>query len=250
MNLWQMMLMNEGLLPTVLRSAEGEGGAGGGGDVGAPPADGGAVETPPGDGASDTNADAGGEAETSLLGGANAEGGENAEGGAEGGEAPEAFDPAALTIPEGMTLPEDLGTEFSAIINNGELSPQERGQQLFDLYAKGLNSAGEAARKESVEAWTSMNKQWREETKALPEFSKGVDAELGAIKQTLMTLGAGDDFFTALNLTGAGNNPHVLQMLHKLTAPFREGGGVGGGANASRTRSSADVMYPSMKPQG
>ena len=247
MNLWQMMLMNEGLLPTLLRSAEGEGGAGGGGDVGAPPADGGAEVTPPNDGASTTTETSTETSEgTSALSAAGEEGGDTA---APEGEVA-AFDVGALTLPEGMEMPEELGGEFAAILNNPELAPQERGQQLMDLYAKGVGEAAEAAKGASLEAWQTMNNEWREAVKTLPEFSKGVDAEMGAVKQALITLGAGKDFFAAMDLTGAGNNPHVMQMLHRLTQPFREGSGVGGGANPTRTRSSADVMYPSMKPQG
>lgn len=153
----------------------------------------------------------------------------------------------ALKLPEGFTFPEEASTAFLALMNNAELAPQERAQQLIDLYAKQSVQAAEAGHAAQVEAWTKLNNDWRAEVAKLPEFSAGVEKELGAIKQVLVSkqFGADEKFFEALNLTGAGNNPHVLQMLHKLTAPFREGKAVGGVPTAptgDRLRS----MYPSM----
>lgn len=185
--------------------------------------------------------------------------GEGAEGAqSEGGEAPvagqspaPAFDPAQLTLPEGITITPEETSAFAEILN-GEFSPQERGQKLLDLYfsqQEALNKAGQEA---AISAWNTMNEQWREEVRAMPEFAGDLQAKLGGIKQALTTLGADENFFSALDLTGAGNNPHVLRMLAKLTAPYIEGGAVGGETTstvASKERMLA-TMYPTMQTKG
>lgn len=161
-----------------------------------------------------------------------------------------AFDVAALTLPEGITFTEEEGSAFAEVLN-GELSPQERGQKLVDLYLASQEAMNKAGQEAAVAAWNSMNEQWRTELRALPEFASGFEAGLGEIKQALTSLGAKDEFFHALDLTGAGNNPHVVQMLHKLTRPYVEGQSVGGEAPAVRSQATMlAAMYPSMQPKG
>lgn len=229
---------------------EGEG-VGGGGSEGASPAPGseggdvGSLSPPPS--ALDTGT------VTPVDPNANPASGDDTPAGGEGEGAkpndpppPDPFDAAKLTLPEGLTLPEEIGKTFADTLNNPDLSPQERGQALLDLYSKQMTEQAEAGMKAAADSWTEMTAKWRDEIKALPEFTGKVDAELGAVKQALISAGAGDEFFAALNLTGAGNHPAVVQMLHKLTTHLREGGAVGGATKPSSGKTRADIMYPSM----
>lgn len=163
-------------------------------------------------------------------------------------EPPVAFDIAALTLPEGITLDESTGKAFTELLNDAALTPQERGQKLFDLYTSNTTSLQTAAQEAQVAAWTDLNTTWRTEVDALPEFKGKVEVELAAIKQVLVgpEFKAPKEFFSALDLTGAGNHPAVLQMLHKLVAPYREGKPVVGDA-AVQAGSRLSAMYPSMK---
>lgn len=235
-----MRLMFEDKL---LRAPEGvEGGgadAGASGDEGAAPAAGEStgVNSPPED------------SPASALSSAGEADGEAAEAGDAGEAAGEAFDASALTLPEGFELPEGVGDKLSEILSS-DMSAQERGQALADLHTSMFTEAREAANAAAAEAWTNLNNEWMGAVRELPEFKNNIEAELGGVKQALVALGAGEDFFAAMDLTGAGNNPHVLQMLHKLTAPHREGAAVGGGATQSRGPSSAEKMYPTMRAQG
>lgn len=229
--MWKMkwQLLNE-----IPREGEGAGGAGGGsegagGDTGAGAEGQGTTPSP----------------EPSALSGEDTQaGGQDTQAGGEA-EAIEAFDVAKLALPEGFELPEELGKEFTKLVND-KMTPQERGQALLDLYTKQVEDQAKAGVEAGAKAWADLNAQWRDEIKALPEFAGKVDEELGATKQALLAAGATPEFFKALDLTGAGNNSHIVQMFHKLTQHLREGKGVSGGAKPMSARSAASIMYPSM----
>lgn len=235
---------------TLMRTLSAEGlGSGAAPSAEAPPAEGTAVEAAPSsllsnatDQPNATEVASGATAATPPP----AEGGLEGEGGQAEGAAPEApllFDPSALTLPEGFEIPEEQGAALAELLNDDKISPQERGQKLVDLYQTQLSQAAEQMAAQGREAWEAVNNQWRSQVQELPEFKGRVDEELGAIKQTLVSLGADQEFFDALNVTGFGNTPAGLKMFHILTKPFREGGPVGGGLQAPRTYAPGDRLY-------
>lgn len=240
---------------SLLRGAEGEGGGAGGGDGSGAPAgeagagDAGAASAP----AAAPSAEAPaktflGEKATSTEGAVAGAGEGNA--GAEGAKGA-AFDPAALTLPEGFEMTEELSTGLAGILNNAELSPQDRAQQLINLHANTVKSVVESVTQQLQESnmtlWRQTNDEWRAKIKELPEFKSDPDAEAGKVLQALKTVGASDEFFQALDLTGAGNNPAILQVLHRLAKPFMEGGSVASGDKASSGRQLGANIYTSTK---
>ena len=235
---------------SLLREAEGEGGGAGGGDgSGAPAGEAGAGEA----GAAPAPAAAEGEAPAKTFLGEKAEGGDagaKAEGDA-GEAAPAAFDPAALTLPEGFEMSEELSTGLAGILNNAELSPQDRAQQLVELHASTVKTVAESVTQQMQESnmalWKQTNDEWRDKIKELPEFKSDPDAEAGKVLQALKAVGASDEFFQALDLTGAGNNPAILQVLHRLSKPFMEGGSVASGDKAPSGRQLGANIYTSTK---
>jgi hypothetical protein len=164
---------------------------------------------------------------------------------AEGGEAPATFDLTAVKLPEGVTIDENVGKSFAEILSKADLSPQERGQQLIDLHVKALQDVQTTFTEQAKTTWTEMNDKWRAETIALPEFKGNPEAEAGKVMQALVAVGADEKFFQAMDLTGAGNHPAVMQVLHRLTKPFIEGGAVGGNGKAVSARKLGDNIYTS-----
>lgn len=163
----------------------------------------------------------------------------------------QALDAAALTLPEGFDFPDELRGEFAAVLGDEKLGPQERAQALLDLYAKQAGTFTEGLiskmAEESMAAYNAMQESWRTELRALPQFAgANLEPELGAIKQALLAQGADEKFFEALNVTGAGNHPAIVSMLHKLTLPLREGGAVSG-TSVGRAVNPARNLYPTMK---
>lgn len=242
------------------RNAENEGGGGGAGagGSGSGEGEGGAAPAAGGDAAPPAAATGGAQepAKTFLTekkggGEAAADAGEAKEGGeAEGeGEAPAAFDLTALTLPEGFELDEEVGKTFAEILSDDKLTPQERGQKFLDLHTTALKEVAESVKKQveeaSLKTYTEMNAKWRDEIKALPEFKANPDAEAGKVMQALLSVGANEDFFKALDLTGAGNNPAILQILHRLTSPLFEGTAVNGSGKPASTKRLGDNIYTS-----
>jgi len=156
------------------------------------------------------------------------------------GEAPAAFDLSAVTLPEGFTLEEEIGKTFAEIISDDKLTPQERGQKFMDLHTAALKTATEGVleqvKQANIEAYTKMNEGWRAQIKDLPEFKANPEAEAGKVMQALISVGAGEDFFKAIDLTGAGNHPAILQVLHRLASPHFEGTAVVGAGKANAPR--------------
>lgn len=230
-----------------LRNAEGVegGGAGAGGSSG--------TETSEGAAASEAGAEtaAPAPASTFLTEAAKpVEGGEEAKPAEAAAEAaPEAFDTTKLTLPEGVTVDEEASKAFSDILADPALSAQERGQKLFDLHSANLQELQKSVSQQMQDAnkatWEKMNNDWRSAIKELPEFKNNPDAEAGKVMQALKSVGAGEEFFAALNLTGAGNNPAILQVLHRMAQPFIEGGAVSGAGKAGAAKQLGANMYTS-----
>lgn len=150
-----------------------------------------------------------------------------------------------VTIPEGFEVDEETLGSALEVMNDQALSPKERLQKLVDLQAAISQQGAEAQAK----AWSDMQDQWRAEVQSDPEIGGAKMAEnLARIKKGLEAAGAGKEFFEALRFTGAGNNPHIVRMFHKLTKPYAEGGPVSG-APAQGKLSLEQKLYPSMSKQ-
>lgn len=183
---------------------------------------------------------------------------EEAAAGAEGDDTdPEAhapFDLAGLALPEGFELDEELGKGFAELLTDENLTAQERGQKLVDLHATTVQSAVERVTAEMQQAnmdlWKQTNETWRSEIAKLPEFKDNPDAEAGKVMQALTAVGAGKEFFQAIDMTGAGNHPAILQILHRLTKPFMEGGAVGGAGAPKGQRQLGSNIYTSTNKPG
>lgn len=166
-------------------------------------------------------------------------------------EGPAAFDLAAVTLPEGFELDAETGKSFSDILSNAELSPQERGQQLMDLHTAALKAVNDSALERvntaNLEAVTKMHDAWRKEIPNLPEFKDNPEAEGGKVMQALISIGADQKFFDALDLTGAGTHPEILRVLHRLTKPLMEGGAVTGASAAAQKKEPGANIYTSTR---
>lgn len=154
--------------------------------------------------------------------------------------APEPITLDQLSLPEGFAIPDDIQEPFLEVINNSELSRTEMVNELIKLQSQASNSAAE-------QLWTTTQETWRQEAQALPEIGGDkFDQSLAEIKRGLDAAGATKEVYQALDITGAGNNPHIIQLMHKLTKPFREAGPVSG-APSQGTVDRASRMYPTMQ---
>lgn len=158
-------------------------------------------------------------------------------------EAPaEPLTAADITFPDGVEVNEELRDEFLSVVNNRELSPKEQAQALVDLQLKAAQAASEAG----SNAWTEMQTKWKDEVKADPEVGgEKLQPALGRIGRLIDEYGS-KELTATFDLTGAGNNVHVIKFLDKLAAKLTEPGPVSG-APANAEVDKAARLFPSMK---
>lgn len=175
---------------------------------------------------------------------------------AEGGEEPaEDSQPALLTpesyadlkIADGFTVDDTALSAAKDIFTEAQVPP-EAAQKLLDLYTTNLKTASDAVAAAHQEQFTALNSQWIEATNALPEMQGE------AKKQTLAILGRTMDEFgspearEAFNLTGAGNNPHIVKYILSLAQAVVEGSPTPQGAPAlgdpRKGKSLGQRLYP------
>ena len=154
---------------------------------------------------------------------------------------------ADLTLGDDFTVNDEALTSAKSIFAEAQL-PVESAQKLLDLYATNIKATAEAAAKATQETFTALNTKWAAETNALPEMQGE------AKKQTLAILGRTMDEFgspearEAFNLTGAGNNPHIVRYILSLAQAVVEGSPTPQGAPVAtdprKGKSLGQRLYP------
>ena len=173
--------------------------------------------------------------------------------------APETY--AAFKAPEGVTLDPKLLETVTPIFKELGLS-QEAAQKLIDLQvARELESA-----KAPKATYDTLRSDWRKETTSHKDISDFVDKASGKtgiegvkvnIGRALAALGdteLASGFKSAMDLTGAGDNPHFVRVFNKLASLVVEGTAVRGNgpsavgqrAPGSRPPSPAQAIYPNL----
>lgn len=149
---------------------------------------------------------------------------------------------ADIKFPEGMTVSDGQSKSFLEVLNNREMTPAQQAQALVDLQAQVAKEASETG----SQAWTNLQTEWVNEVKA--------DKDIGGANLTpaLESIGKLVDQFgtpelrAVMDLTGAGNNVHVIKFLNNISKQLTEGGAVFG-APPTTEQSVADLLYPTMK---
>lgn len=160
-------------------------------------------------------------------------------------EAPEPVTMENITLPEGIEIPEDSQEEFLGFINDGELSRADLVTKLIGMQAESLSAAAQAP----IDAWATLREGWQAEARALPEIGgDNWEGSLADIKRGLDAAGATKEAYEALDVTGAGDNPHLIQMMHKLVQPFLEKAPQAGDPTTTKA-DLATRMYPSMNKE-
>lgn len=155
-------------------------------------------------------------------------------------EAPIALTLASLKLPEGVEkFDEKLTTKFLAAMNDAALSPVDRANALIALQAEAMKAVSEG----NNTLWRETQEGWKKEVEALPDIG-GVKLPetLAGIRKLVDTYGT-PEVLDAFDLTGAGNNPHVIKFLAKIVADMGEGKPLSGKPAAQAT-TMAERLYP------
>ena len=147
-----------------------------------------------------------------------------------------------IVLPEGFAPAPELQKEFVDVMNDADLSAKDRASALIALQAKALTAASEA----SSAAWTEMQDKWRTEVKADPAFAGEKLTTAVASVAKLITEYGTPELNGVFDLTGAGNNIHVIKFLSNIAGKLTEGSFTAGSPSGGETNA-ASLLYPSMK---
>lgn len=130
--------------------------------------------------------------------------------------APEQYE--AFTLPDGMTMADDVFTELSAIGKDRNMD-QATAQKLVDMGTKVAQDAiagHVAAQKETADKWVA-------DSKALPDIGgDNLKDTLSVAAKAIDTYGS-DDLRSALDATGMGSHPEMIKFMHAVGKTLAEG---------------------------
>jgi hypothetical protein len=153
-------------------------------------------------------------------------------------EPPAELKPDDFKLPEGFSVDEASMTSYLEFAKTQGLN-KDQAQGALDLYAQQITQLGSAMEAE----WNATQTQWQEQCRALPDIGGDkLDASLAEVARVIDRYGS-QDLRTALDVTGAGNHPAVVQFLHKIAKAVNEAPPVSGQPTATATLSRADRMY-------
>lgn len=158
----------------------------------------------------------------------------------------------SLNLPEGFDVNQEGAKDFLAALNDENLSRQDLGRKMVELYAAEVSRFEQEANRE----WLDMNNKWQEDLERqhgavnLEQKMSQVGALFNrydkdmkdAVPQGQNVPEFGKDLREALNLTGAGNNPAIVNFCIWLADQLGEGSPLSG-SPASQERSLADRMF-------
>lgn len=123
-------------------------------------------------------------------------------------DVPETYE--AFTMPEGMTLDENLNGKFVETAKEFGLS-QEKAQKLVNLAAE---HSLQLANKQ-VQEWGNIRNGWKENIKKDPDFGGQHFSEtLQRAQRTLKKFGSPE--LTSFLSQGYGDNPEIIKLLAKI----------------------------------
>jgi hypothetical protein len=137
---------------------------------------------------------------------------------------PHAFDPSKLNFEKAglkIDAKDPAFGEFTNITKKHGLK-QEAAQEYVDLYAKTVKSAAD----KPYQIWRDTQKGWQDEVMADPEMGgKNFDNVRRVVGTALQEYGD-PGVKSALDFTGAGNNPAIIRTFYRMAKALAEPGPV------------------------
>lgn len=142
---------------------------------------------------------------------------------------------------EGFDAADPHTKSYIELMNDAALSPKDRATKLLELQREVMKAHSEKGDKAVIQ----MQEKWQADTAADPEFANGkLEPALNGISKLLDRFGTAETR-QAFDYTGAGNNPHVVKFLHKMSLILNEPGIDPSRINPAATpRDPATILYP------
>jgi hypothetical protein len=157
---------------------------------------------------------------------------------------PGAFDPMQLKLDPQIDKKNPAFNEFTEISKKSGIK-QDVAQEYIDLYAKTVKEAADRP----YQMWRDTQKGWQNEVMSDQELGgKNFDEVRRVIGSALHEYGD-PGVKTALDFTGAGNNPAIIRTLFRMSKALAEPGPVQGNpSQRTRPDSPGAALYPHLVP--
>lgn len=135
--------------------------------------------------------------------------------------------------------------KFLGIMNNAEMTPAQRAQELVNLQAEVLKQASG----KSSELWKATQDKWQEDIRKDPDVGgEKLEPVLAGITKLIDKYGS-NELREVFDTTGAGNNVHVVKFLNAVAKELVVEGAPAVGSVARGARDHADIIYPNQGKQ-
>jgi len=150
---------------------------------------------------------------------------------------PMATDASQVQVPEGLAVDDAAMQNFLGVLDNADMTGEERASALLDINAQSVSQTQEAMAAEQEQLWQDTQTEWRDAINNDPEIGGTHLPETTAkIAEVLDRFGT-PEVRQAFDVTGAGNHPEIVRFLANIGALISEGGQVSGSpADAPRTQ--------------
>jgi hypothetical protein len=142
-------------------------------------------------------------------------------------EAPPAVTFEDFALPEGVKLDGSSVDQFKEVLG-GNLSHQEKGQRLVDMYIAEIQRRDDEALKNQIDVWNTTQDQWKDSVKSDPEiggnrFNTTMQTCISAVNRFGGNPEQRSALLQALDFTGAGNNPAIIRFINNMASALKEG---------------------------
>src|SRR5216684_2026481 len=146
-------------------------------------------------------------------------------------------------VPEGFKFDPEALTEATATFKELNLT-QDQAQKLIDTYSK----VGREATEAPYRAWANLQKELMSDiTDRFGSKSEAVRTDISKAIDSALPPSLARAFRGALDLTGAGSNPDVVEALSIMFKPFVEGGSLKpGGTSPEANKAPGSPVRPSV----
>ncbi|MGC1300577.1 MAG: hypothetical protein WA869_36580, partial [Alloacidobacterium sp.] len=131
----------------------------------------------------------------------------------------------SFELPEGLSLDAEKMTAYTGVLGKYNL-PQEAGQELMNMHAEAMQTYADHMMREQHRIFAETRENWTRQVMADPELGgAGHQTAMGAIARMRDLLVSEPDrpaFEEFLRVTGAGDHPAFLKVLHKVARYFDE----------------------------
>lgn len=165
-------------------------------------------------------------------------------------EKPQARTYEPFKAPEGVKLDDKQVTTFTSLLEDAELSHQDRAQKLVDMHVGEIERVIKEQRTNQLNAWSDFTDKLKSDFKNDPELGGNrQETSLGQAKYVIEQLGGTPaqvaDMIGMLDHTGMGNHVGLTRLLNTVYERFlAEAKPVPGSAPTRAARGNfQDVMY-------